>query len=330
LPLAAEEAAPLFHSLLSFRHCLLAVSGGTDSLALMVALAEWAKGLKGTAPALSVATVDHGLRPEAREEAQYVARVAAGYGLVHKTLEWSGEKPKAGLQEAAREARYDLLSAHARSIGADAVLLAHQAEDQAETVLIRLCAGSGITGLSGMKARTEWRGLTFFRPFINVPRARLAAMLAEKGILPINDPSNTDPRFTRVRFRRAAAFLAEEGLDTGRLTMLSRRMARADAALAEVADKARLAYALPAGEGLRFAPALWDEPEEIILRVMAGALSTWRKDQRRDLAGVEAVFDTFLAARGAGKATRRNLGGVIIALKADGTMVFTTEKRSRA
>lgn len=329
LPVTVDEAASLFHPLLSFRHCLVAVSGGTDSLALMVSVAEWAKGLAGTAPALSVATVDHGLRSEAAAEAAYVARLATQYGLSHKILRWSGEKPRTGLQEAARDARYDLLSDHARCIGADAVLLAHQAEDQAETVLMRLCAGSGVTGLSGMEARIDRSGMAFLRPFLNVPRARLAATLAEREIQPINDPSNADPRFTRVRFRRAATFLAEEGLDRSRLLTLSRRMARADAALKQAAEAARLAHALPAEEGLRFAPTLWDEPEEIILRVMVKALSAWSKDQRGDLAGVEAVIDAFRDARLTGKATRRNLGGVLIALKTDGTMTLTTEERRR-
>jgi tRNA(Ile)-lysidine synthase len=293
----------------------------------MVLVAEWAQRASRLAP--SVATVDHGLRPEAAQEAIYVARIAAKCGLSHTLLKWSGHKPKTGLQKAARNARYDLLSGHARSIGADAVLLAHQAEDQAETVLMRLCAGSGVAGLRGMDQKVEWQGVTFLRPLLDVSRARLAATLAEKAIEPVNDSSNTDPRYTRVRFRNASAFLAEEGLDTGRLSTLSRRMARADEALTRAADAARLANSLPASEGFRFAPSLWDEPDEIVIRLLSGALALGQHDQRIDLGGVEAVFDALIEARKACKATRRNVGGMALSVASDGVVTIKPETPRR-
>ena len=143
-PIGLEESATFFAPLQPYSKVVLAVSGGADSLALLVLAAKWRASAPTTTPELSVATVDHALRAGSTEEAAYVHDVANSFGIPHTTLTWSGEKPATRLQERARAARYDLLITHARTIGAGAIVTAHHAQDQAETVLMRLCAGSGI------------------------------------------------------------------------------------------------------------------------------------------------------------------------------------------
>jgi len=149
-PISAAEAAALFADLASLPAIVLAVSGGPDSTALMVLAARWRKARK-KGPALVAVTVDHGLRKEAAAEARAVGKLARQLGIAHRTLRWTGAKPKAGLPQAARAARYRLLAAAARKAGAPAILTAHTLDDQAETVLIRMSRGSGLTGLAGMR-----------------------------------------------------------------------------------------------------------------------------------------------------------------------------------
>src|SRR5215469_13187116 len=143
------EASALFHGLENLPALILAVSGGPDSTALLVLAARWAKRLK-RAPKLLAVTIDHGLRPEAAREAAAVKRLARRFGVAHRTLRWRGRKPKTGLQQAARVARYRLLAEVAAGAGYAHILTAHTLDDQAETVLFRLARGSGLMGLAGM------------------------------------------------------------------------------------------------------------------------------------------------------------------------------------
>jgi tRNA(Ile)-lysidine synthase len=152
-PVTATEAKALFSGLDRLPVLLLAVSGGPDSVALMWLAARWCNALK-VAPKLIVATVDHGLRKDSKREAEHVGRLARKLGLAHRTLSWCGCKPIAGVQEAARKARYRLLAQAARTAGASHVLTAHTLDDQAETVLIRMSRGSGLRGLAAMQRQT--------------------------------------------------------------------------------------------------------------------------------------------------------------------------------
>ncbi len=160
-----------------FSSAVLAVSGGPDSVALMHLARRWAK-LTGRDPAsLAVVTVDHGLRSESASEAAFVAGEARALGLAHHTLPWAGEKPKTGIQAAARQARYDLLAEYCaqRSIGCVAV--AHTADDQAETFLMRLRRGSGVDGLAAMAAVSERGAITLVRPLLSFSKARTSSAI---------------------------------------------------------------------------------------------------------------------------------------------------------
>ncbi len=194
---------------------------------------------------VSVATVDHGLRAASKAEAAMVASSARALGLAHATLVWTGVKPSSGVQEAARNARYHLLAVHAEKIGAGAIMTAHTADDQAETVLMRLARGSGPRGLSAMAeesliAAGAGAPLRLLRPVLAQRRDALRAYLRDAGAAYVDDPGNDDDAYERVRVRRLLANMESAG-------------ALSVAKLIETADACRkAALRLEAAENDRF------------------------------------------------------------------------------
>jgi tRNA(Ile)-lysidine synthase len=205
----------------------VAVSGGGDSTALLHLTVE---AFAPTGLAVRAVTVDHGLRPGSAEEAAGVARACAALGVPHDTLRWDGAG-RGNLQERAREARRRLIGAWARERGMGAVLLGHTADDQAETVLLRLARGSGVDGLAGMPEAFRAEGAAWARPLLRVGREALRAWLGARGIAWVDDPSNEDFRFDRVRARALMEGLGALGLTRGRLLRTAEHMARARVAL---------------------------------------------------------------------------------------------------
>ena len=218
---------------------LLAVSGGADSIAMMHLAAEWVRRHPQAGVALAVATVDHGLRPESAAEAAAVGAAAVALGLAHETLAWSGDKPQTGVQAAARSARYALLRACAgRQVRQPAhILTAHTADDQAETLLMRLARGSGVDGLAAMRPERVLPGsqIRHVRPLLDVPKVRLIATLRARGIGWSEDPSNANDKFERIRIRRLLPVLAQAGIDVNAIGLSTRRLDRASAALDDLA-----------------------------------------------------------------------------------------------
>jgi tRNA(Ile)-lysidine synthase len=200
-----------------------AVSGGPDSLALLILLDDWARECGGVVVAL---TVDHGLRPDSAAEARWVAALCADLKIAHRSLCWRGEKPRKAIQAAARDARYALLGAQCRRDGLLHLAVAHHREDQAETLLLRLAAGSGPLGLAGMSAIVEQPGLRLIRPLLDQPKARLTATLAARGLDWLEDPSNRRVEHKRVALRRVMPQLAAEGLDAAKLADLALQFGR--------------------------------------------------------------------------------------------------------
>ncbi len=241
---SAAEAKRLFDPLAQASTLILAVSGGPDSTALLMLAARW-RAARKAGPKLLAVTIDHGLRPQAAREAGAVKRLARALGVPHRTLRWQGSKPRTGLQQAARAARYRLLADFARVAKAEHILTAHTLDDQAETVLMRMSRGSGISGLAAMRevapvacSSRRARSVVLVRPLLAIPKARLIATLARAGIAYADDASNRDPRFTRARWREVMPALAREGLDAPRLALLARRLARAENALECAVDAA--------------------------------------------------------------------------------------------
>ena len=254
-PIGDAEADRLFADLIHEPSLVLAVSGGPDSTALLYLLARW-RNRHEPSPRLHAVTIDHGLRPQSRREALGVKRIAAQLGVGHRTMRWTGDKPVTGLQEKARAERYRLLLAAAQKAGARCIVTAHTLDDQAETVLLRLARGSGLAGIGAMARVVAFAGLAFpdrraapsaapsarkprgasddvvlVRPLLDVAKARLIATLRAAGIAHVEDPSNDDPRYTRVRWRKLAPVLAAEGLTAYRLAHLARRMRRSEDAI---------------------------------------------------------------------------------------------------
>ncbi len=181
-------------------HVAVAVSGGADSLALMHLLKAWTSSRQGRLTAL---TVDHGLRPDSALEARTVADWAKAAGIEHHILTWTGVKPQSGLQAAARDARYRLLGAWCRAAHVLHVVTAHQLDDQRETVAMRQARGAGDqAGLAGMSLISSREGVRLLRPLLSVPGADLRRYLTARGQRWIEDPSNRQERFERIRWRR--------------------------------------------------------------------------------------------------------------------------------
>ena len=275
LPVSPAEALDAFRPTLGREGVGLAVSGGADSLSLLHLWAD-ARDLDPRLPPAVVLTVDHRLRAASAEEAAFVGREAAARGLDHRILTWDGAKPTGNLQAAARTARRGLLTAAARDLGLDTLLLAHHADDQAETFLLRLARGSGVVGLSAMAAARWEAGLLVARPFLGLPKARLVATLRARGTTWVEDPSNGDERFDRARLRRAMPDLAELGLDRDRLVATAAAMARAAVAIETLVDDLAGRAVVAHSSGFaRVEAASWRAaPEEVRLRLLA-RLVTW-------------------------------------------------------
>lgn len=326
-PLTESEVDLRFSPFRRFRVLVLAVSGGADSTALMHAAASYAVRHPHEARALLAVTIDHGLRADGAAEARLVAAQAAALGLAHRIIGWEGAKPKSALQAMARKARYDRLfdvaiQASLETGGPAAIVTAHTADDQAETLLMRLARGSGIDGLAAIPSEGRLDRLSpdgrqqtvaILRPWLDVRRQRLLATLAAANIAFSNDPSNDDTRFERVRIRQAMPILESLGFSRIALARTATRLQAAKSALDRAADslaagavgvafdlvhsidRSRLASA-PADIGLR-----------VFRRVLAAAGGTARP---ADLAAVEQAFHRLMDEGPRPRPT--TLGGCII------------------
>ena len=295
--ISETERDNLFECFAGFGSVCLAVSGGADSTAMLHLVSAWRHSRENAAPAITVATVDHRLRPASATEARRVAADCADLGLPHTTLTWDGPKPARGIQAAARAARYRLLGRFAKNSNAEAVATAHTLDDQAETLLMRLARGSGADGLSAMKTVSRIDGMTVLRPLLGVSRRRIIATLQQRGIAWTEDPSNGEIEFERVRWRRAAGALAELGLTPPPLALSAHRLGRARAALdAVAADAAEPGRGIVGLDPLGYAridwPKLLDLPAEIRLRILARAIAcVGGGPEPVPLAGLEAITE---------------------------------------
>ncbi|MEO0701280.1 MAG: tRNA lysidine(34) synthetase TilS [Pseudomonadota bacterium] len=248
-------------------HLGVAVSGGSDSLALLHLLHDWGQAT------LSVATVDHGLRPGSAGEAAHVAAICEGLGLPHTVLTWEGWDGKGNLQDQARRTRYALLADWAKAAGVEAVALGHTRDDVAETFLMRLARGGGVDGLAAMAGRFDRDGMDFHRPVLSVARDDLRAFLTERRIRWAEDPSNDDLAFDRVKARQAMHHLADLGLTAETLADAARNLSEARTALAQTAAEwAAKAVTSTAGDLIFDRTALNQRPAELRRRLLAGAL----------------------------------------------------------
>ncbi len=309
------------------RPIVLAVSGGPDSMAMM----HLAASAGVTAAMLHVATVDHGLRDEARAEAEAVVEQARLLGLPAHVLAWTGPKPASRIQAAAREARYRLLFAEAGRLGAGCVMSAHTLDDQAETVLQRLVHGSGLRGLGAIRPERRIGEVALVRPLLDVPKAVLLELCRAQGWPYFSDPSNQDIRYGRVRVRAIMRALAGEGLTADRLATVAQRLQRAEQALEHQAEAAARRLMHSTGHGLIAIDTVGflAEPEEIRIRLLlraAGAVTGEAAAEPR-LERAEAA-ERRIAALAPGARLRASFGGALFTV-AKGEIVFGREPERR-
>lgn len=275
-PVGTDEFASLMALLRPFEsrpRIAVACSGGRDSMALTLLMHDWAAARGGVATAL---IVDHALRPESAAEASLVAKRLQSRGIVHRILCRCGPVPAADIQAAARNARYMLMSDWCEANQCLHLAVGHHLEDQAETFLLRLARGSGVDGLAAMAPVSETRTMRVVRPLLPVPGERLARTLMQFGVTEyVEDPSNRDSAFARVRMRGLASTLGREGMTSRRLADTAARMARARAALEDAVARllAHGAILHAAGYCIVQTMPLRRAPQEVALRALARVLS---------------------------------------------------------
>ena len=269
----------------------VAVSGGSDSMALLHLAARLAPVLKAQVRAV---TVDHALRDGSAAEAVQVGQVCAALGVSHATLVWDHGAVAGNLMDAARRARYGLIAGWAQGCP---VAVAHTADDQAETFLMGLARGAGLDGLSGM--RPAWQqGVTFLRPLLTANRADLRAYLVRHGITWIDDPSNNNPRFTRVLARQTLQALAPLGVTADGLAGVVQHLAAAQDALQAATRDASILVTETAG-ALQIDPAAFAALHPEIARRLLLSCLLWVN--QADYAPRGPALDQVLGAIRAGR-----------------------------
>lgn len=295
----------------------IAVSGGPDSLALLLMAAE------ARAAGIEAATVDHGLRSESRGEAELVASICGRLDVPHAilTAEWE-EKPQTAVQERARALRYRLLNDWAEERGLVAIVTAHHLDDQAETFLMRLARGAGVQGLAGMRrvVRLTEGSVPIVRPLLGWRHSELVAVCADAGVEPVDDPSNADREFERVRVREA---LADSALVSAQQVAASAaHLAQADVALQWATTREWQRGVIAAGGEIAYRPA--DAPLEIRRRIIRRAVLALATEGRGiELRGREV--EQLLVALAQGK--KMTLRGVLCSGGAEWRFAKAPERR---
>jgi tRNA(Ile)-lysidine synthase len=313
-PFTDDEIDKLFAAVADEAHLAIAVSGGSDSTALMRLAHRWRlsspppSGGQGRVREITALTVDHGLRAESAAETETVRAWAKALGLDHAILNWEGAKPSTGIQAAARAARYRLMGDWCRAHGAKVLLVAHTIDDQAETVLMRLKRGAGVEGLGGMERFTRHGDITVFRPLIAISRQRLRAFLDAVGQHWLEDPSNENERFERVRVRKA---LARSEITAEAIALTAARSRRAfDAVLAitcRFLDGAVRHH--EEGFGEIDLGSLLAQPEDIRIRALSSLVGRYGDHCFTELSQAESLSQWV----DCGEGQARTLGGCRIA-----------------
>jgi tRNA(Ile)-lysidine synthase len=270
---------------------LLAVSGGPDSLAMLLLAAS------AMPQRIAAATVDHQLRPEAADEADFVAALCTDLGVAHQILR--PDTPIVGnIQANARETRYGLLAAHAAANGCAWIATAHHADDQLETVLMRVARGSGINGLSAVRAKQG----QIIRPMLGFTKRQLEGICADAGVIPVRDPSNDDDEFDRVAMRKWLA-AANHPFDPARAVRSAASLAEAAEALDWMADQLFETHVTLSHDEVILNPA--DLPDALKRKLLLRVL----QQIEPDIAPRGDAIDRTLIALAAG--VRSTLGNVL-------------------
>ncbi len=273
----------------------VAVSGGSDSMALALLAAAWGRNQGQRIVGLCV---DHGLRPDSAPEADQVAGWLTSRKIENHILRWTGPFPATGIQSAAREARYALMTDFCREKGIGALLLGHQMEDQAETLLMRLSKGSGLDGLSAIRQSAGRGDIRLLRPLLKFERHRLRDFLIEVGQEWIEDPSNDNPKFTRTHLGPILKGLQKlPGTEPDALNRSAKRLGRAADALTQLTEDHfhKICRMSPFGFIELSDLDLRNCPEEIGLRLLSRSVSLVSGQEKPvKLSSLEKLYDRCL------------------------------------
>lgn len=309
-----EEIADLFAALKSLPSIAVAVSGGPDSMALLMLLVRWCNIIGKNAPALYVLSVDHGLRSNSATEVDLVAEVCQQYGLKHQAFFWDGKKSKGNISAKSRDARYDLMCSWCQQQAISHLLVAHTLDDQAETVLLRLARGSGVDGLSAMALSRLWNSTLIYRPLLGVERSRLRHLLEDVSCPYVTDPSNHNLKYDRVKIRQALEVLEPLGITSQALADTADRLRQAREALDVMAAQAIAETVVidNAGYCVLSAHDLVTYPYEIKRRVVGRIL---RAVAGRDYAPTHSSLDSLIEWIVDQGTSTRTLGGCLFMMR---------------
>jgi tRNA(Ile)-lysidine synthase len=294
-------------------HIAVGVSGGADSMALAILLSDWANRQGGSVTAL---IVDHGLRPESGAEARSVSKALVSLGVENQILRWASDAVMTGVQSKARHARYGLMEAWCKQANVLHLAVAHHADDQAETVLMRMEKGSGSDGLSGIPQTRELEHCRLLRPLLNFRKQTLIRFLDDRGVTWVHDPSNDDPKYARTVIRMG---IVNDNVDIDGVVTSAARYAR----VREVAETAaarwlaRYADIKPSGYLALNLSALMDAAEDTRLRVLSRAATViGGKVYPPAISATERLFVDLVDGRAA------TISGSLFTVKKDDVMVF--------
>jgi tRNA(Ile)-lysidine synthase len=294
----------IFDGLTGIARVAVAVSGGSDSMALLRLVQAWQQSSQGPRDIYAL-TVDHGLRSESAAEAQQVAQWCAALQVQHIVLAWQGLKPTTGLQAKGRTARYDLMSDWCRSNKVSLLMTGHTADDQAETVYMRLKRTASDRSLSGIWPENEWRGIKLMRPLLATRRQALRDYLLTLKQGWLEDPSNSNSKFERVQVRQALA-----GTDATPL----QAMAELAQQRVRETDERVLAWlkvhmTVDAYAVVRLARQHFErEPSAVQHAILSWALTAAGDGQLPEAQGLEQATQAILA----GRDQRRSLSGALV------------------
>ena len=308
----------------------VAVSGGPDSIALAHIAIEYAR---QHSIQLHLLTVDHGLRTDARAEAESISAWVNALGcehITHQILTWEGNKPDAAIMEIARKKRYELMAEYCRTHKIYYLFVAHHQGDQAETFLIRLSKGSGLEGLSAMASLRHYNdNLIVVRPLLEQSKEALIEYCQVNKLSFVEDPSNENKNYMRPRLRASMEVLEAEGLSKKRLSLTAKRMARARSALEDITEEVFQRCLLECEENFISFDflTLQKQPEEIGLRVLRQALEQMRPEAEYHvrMEKCEELFEALWFSPASFKP--RTLGGCIFALKEKGASLFIEKEK---
>jgi tRNA(Ile)-lysidine synthase len=322
---AAETTQALtgiFDGLTGFSRVAVAVSGGSDSMALLQLVAAWRESPQGPREVTAL-TVDHGLRAESAAEAEQVKRWCEGLGIDHRTLVWAGDRPRTGIQAKARTARYDIMSNWCRENNIPILMTGHTADDQAETVVMRQQRTSSDRSLAAIWPENEWLGVKLFRPLLNQRRQALRDYLNGLEQTWLEDPSNSNDAFERIRIRNGMAVHDVTALHAV-AEAAQHRVLRADADLKHWLQRHLTVddYAVLRVPRSQFAALTTDQQTDVLGWVVCAA----GDGQAAERASLEAIAQWI----GEGRESRRSINGAIVGARRHVVEVMREPGRIRA